>query len=229
MNIRHFINNSDLTLTLLLDDPALPVGVYESRLGPKETARGREKRSSAAYRAWLLGRWAAKAAAVEFWKPAGGDPEIFNGPEGEPLLVWPGRPDFSGCLSISHCPGAALAAVSGRPLGVDLERRDRALGERVRRWAFNGRELTLIDQGAGSRFSPALALWCGREAAAKSWGRALLKHLDKVRVTRADWRSGLLWVDWLAEPRRQSRVALFNRAEHLLALAGSFQQEPGPE
>jgi phosphopantetheinyl transferase (holo-ACP synthase) len=69
------------------------------------------------------------------------------------------------------------------------------------------------------RFPARLALWCAKEAAAKSWGRGLLEHLPRVRVTEADWPAGRLTVAWRGREGGISEVRLARWDDYLVALA----------
>lgn len=214
---------------LLADHPDLDQHRWSGLFSRREKAEGDRKSAPAAFRAWFLGRLAAKAAAGRMRGQRPEQVEITKGPEGRPEL--PG----GGHVSISHTLGAAVAAAGREPLGVDLERPDRRLDARFRRWAFTDRELELAEAAPPPWPGP-LALWCAREAGAKAWGRGLLNHLDRVRVGQADWPAGRLRVDWLGpEPastieetagRRPSAVwvDLIEAGGYLLALAGADRQ-----
>lgn len=207
-------------LALLAEHPALDPDRWRGLFSPCERAEGELKSAPAAFRAWFLGRLAAKAAAGR-WRGRGpGRAEILKGPQGRPELRGGGH------VSISHTGGAAAAAAGPEPLGVDLERRDRPISERLRRWAFSPRELELAE-AAPPLWPGPLALWCAREAGAKAWGRGLLNHLDQVRVAEADWAAGRLRVDWLGPEPAQVQVDLIAAGDYLLALAGSRLQQPG--
>ncbi len=205
------------------DDPAQPDPALAKVLTPAETADWRNKRATPAGRSWLLGRLAAKNAAGRLWGLPPEAVEVRTGPEGRPD-VRPLRPPLAGAglhVSISHTPGAAAGAAGPAPVGVDIERRERPLSERVRAWAFDGAERALIDAAdPGLPWPPALALWCAKEAAAKSWGRGLLNHLSRVRATGADWAAGRLTVAWLdAEAPATAEARLLISGDYLLALA----------
>ena|GEM_PF-2104883 len=205
------------SLALLPDDPALDPDCWSSLFSPPEWAEGRQKSAPAAFRAWFLGRLAAKAAVGRQWGRRPDQVEILKGSRGRPELVGGGH------VSISHTDGAAVAAAGPEPLGLDLERRDRLISERLQRWAFTGSELELAE--AAPPFWPGpLALWCAREAGAKAWGRGLLNHLEQVRVGWADWAAGRLRVDWLGSEPASIWVDLINAGDYLLALAGDGRE-----
>ncbi len=195
-------------LALIPDRPALILADWLDFFSVRELAEGRSKASPTAGRNWFLGRLAAKAAAGRLW---GLDParvEVLHGQDGRPVLFSPDGPLEAGLVSISHTAGAAVGAAGPAPVGVDLERRDRRLTDRLARWAFTGLERELAASAPSRSFPGLLALWCAREAAAKSWGRALLNHLDRVRVVAADWPAGRLTVAWLERVPREPETSL---------------------
>ncbi|MDR1921985.1 MAG: 4'-phosphopantetheinyl transferase superfamily protein [Candidatus Adiutrix sp.] len=216
------VERADIVPAFFRDDPERDENAFQPFLTRAEASEGRGKTAPAAYRAWLSGRMAAKAAAALLWGGPPGDQEIRKNSEGRPDLYRPGltagpeRP--RGWLSISHTRGAAAAVVSRRePVGVDLERADRPVKASMARWAFTGPERRLAEE-----FSDAggyLALWCAREAAAKCWGRALLNHLDSVRAARVDRERGLVVVDWLGPPTARAEAEIMVYDEFMLALA----------
>jgi 4'-phosphopantetheinyl transferase len=218
-------------LAFLPDDPARPDQAFGEWLTPHETEDWRAKAAAPTGRHWLLGRLAAKAAAGSFWNLPPQAVEVRSGPEGRPEArpLGPARPPA--WISISHTRGAALGAAGERPLGVDIERLDRGLGGRVQGWAFSEAEQALLTTaGAASPWPAALALWCAKEAAAKSWGRGLLNHVGRVRVTGADWPEGRLTVAWLeAEAPARAEARLTICGEYLLALAESGADRIGQE
>lgn len=210
-------------LALLFEGPG---GVSQSLLTGREAAEGRPVTSPPARRRWLLGRLAAKAAMARL---TGAGPEqvaVLRGPGGRPQ-AWrlDGRLFEDAWVSISHTVGAAAAVAARIPVGLDLERRDRRLTERVRQWVFSPAELALIQAGP-EPLAPPLALWCAKEAGAKSWGLGLLNHLAEVRVTGADWPAGRLTVCRLGgEERAEARLMIAD--DFLLAVSGrNPDQEP---
>jgi phosphopantetheinyl transferase len=172
------------------------------------------RRSGAGARGWLLGRLAAKAAAGRRLRLSPAEVEIRSESTGRP---WSFPPGF---LSLSPTRGAAAAVAAGRPVGVDLEPWSRPLSDRAWTWSFTPGERRLAE--TGGPFPTRLALWCAKEAAAKSWGRALLDHLPRVRVAEADWPAGRLTVTWRGrggEAGEVSEVRLSRWDAYLVALA----------
>ena len=208
-----------LFLAGLKDDPAWLTAELSDLFSPRELD-GRDRTADAAARSWFLGRLAAKAAAGRRWRLPLDSAEIRPGPEGRPwsFRLEAATPD--GFISLSHTSGAAAAVAAAVPVGLDLELRDRPISDRVWTWVFTPAERSLA-AGETAGFPSRLALWCAKEAAAKSWGRGLLNNLDRVRVTGADWPSGRLTAAWLGPKRAEGRVSLLKWDDYLLALAQS--------
>jgi phosphopantetheinyl transferase len=204
-------------LTFIRDDPALEQSLLAGFLSARETAFIQSRTAPAARRQCLLGRLAAKAAAGRRWNLPWEEIEILPGPSGEPLAIKIDGETRVGHVSISHTSGAAAAAAAGEPVGLDIEPRFRHLGDRAWEWAFKTEERGLAEEGA-DYYPTRLALWCAREAAAKSWGRGLLNHLNQVQVTRADWPAGRLWVTWQGRKARICETSLLLQEEYLVAL-----------
>jgi phosphopantetheinyl transferase len=198
-------------LAAVTDNPAWAEQELAAPLSPRELGA---RRGGAGSRDWLLGRLAAKAAAGRRWRLPLAEAEIGSGPDGRP---WSFQAP-AGFVSLSHTPGAAAAAAAGRPVGVDLELWSRSLSDRAWNWSFTSGERRLAE--TSGPFPARLALWCAKEAAAKSWGRALLEHLPRVRVAGADWPAGRLTVAWHGRGGEVSEVRLSRWDAYLVALAG---------
>ena len=201
-----------LFLAAVKDDPGWTDQDLAALLAPGELEARRE---GAAARGWLLGRLTAKAAAGRLWRLSPAEVAIRSGPEGRPWSFRASTP--AGFLSLSHTRGAAAAVAAARPVGVDLEPWSRPFSDRAWTWSFSPGERRLAESGG---FFPArLALWCAKEAAAKSWGRALLEHLPRVRVAEADWPAGRLTVAWRGLEFSEVRLSRWD--DYLVALARS--------
>jgi len=203
-----------LFMAAVKDDPGWVDQELAALLSPGELENSR---AEAGARGWYLGRLAAKAAAGRRWRLPLAEVEIRSEPTGRPWSFKASAP--AGFISLSHTRGAAAAASSGRPVGVDLEPWSRELSDRVWMWAFTAGERRLAETGGS--FPVRLALWCAKEAAAKSWGLPLLNHLPRVRVTGADWSAGRLTVAWQGLGGEGSEVRLSRWDAYLVALAQS--------
>ncbi|KXS56727.1 MAG: hypothetical protein AMR96_00980 [Candidatus Adiutrix intracellularis] len=204
-------------LTFIRDNPVLEQKFLTSFLSAREITFIQSRTEPAAQRQCLLGRLAAKAAAGRRWNIPWEEIEILPGPSGEPLAIKINTEIRVGYISISHTSGAAIAAAAGEPVGLDVESRFRHLSDQAWKWAFKTEERGLAEEGA-DYYPTRLALWCAREAAAKSWGRGLLNHLNQVQVTQADWPAGYLWITWLGEKTRICETSLLLQEEYLVAL-----------
>ena len=209
----HFLPASgDLFLAAVKDDPAWSDQDLAALLSHRELTG---RRGGAAARAWLLGRLAAKAAAGRRWGASPGEMEIRPGQGGRPWCFLALTP--AGFISLSHTRGAAVAVAASRPVGLDLEPWSRPLSDRAWSWSFTPQE-RLLAEGSGL-FPARLAMWCAKEAAAKSWGLGLLRHLSQVRVAGTDWPGGRLTVTWQGRKKETSEVCLSRWEAYLVALA----------
>ena len=219
--------SSGSALALVSDHPNQSAAGLKRYLTPAETAEGLKKTSPAAHRAWLLGRLAAKAAARRRWGFELSETEVVSAADGRPLLHAGGDGELF--VSISHTSGAAAALAGDWPVGIDLEDAERDFSERMFKWAFSETERALAPGAEDFGWPGPLALWCAKEAAAKSWGRALLNHFDQVRAVGADWAGGLLEVAWLGPgPKRRCPVHLRRNQRFLLALADDGRTANSP-
>jgi phosphopantetheinyl transferase len=200
-----------LFLATVKDDPAWGEGDLAAQLSPGELTG----RRPGAARDWLLGRLAAKAAAGRRWGAPWSEVEIRPEPTGRPWSFRGAAPP--GFISLSHTRGAAAAVAAGRPVGLDLELWSRPMSDRAWTWSCAPGERRLAE--TSRNFPARLALWCAKEAAAKSWGRALLEHLPRVRVTEADWPAGRLTVAWQGREGGASEVRLARWDDYLVAIA----------
>lgn len=205
-------------------------GASESRRGPAEAGafrglsggemeEGRGKTSPSAFRHWLLGRLAAKGAVGALLNLAPESVEILRGAGGAPTVARPepgGEPVY---VSISHTEGAALAAASLRPVGVDLEDRGRKLSDRAWRWSFAEEERRLVEGADVGAYPWRLALWCAKEAAAKSWALPLLNHLSEVRISEVDRQKKIMKVERRGTFQASAQVEIMEAGNFLLALA----------
>lgn len=204
-------------MILLTDGLSGPEGQWTALLSLREQEEGRARTSPSARRNWLLGRLAAKAAAGTMLGLAPDKVEVLRGDEGPPRLSRLNGPAEKLFVSISHTEGGALAAASFKPVGVDLETKDRLFSDRAWTWAFNEEEQSWA--GARSDNGERLAMWCAKEAAAKSWGLPLLNHLAEVRISGADWAARRLRVERLGGGSVSALVELLEAENFLLALA----------
>lgn len=134
-----------------------------AQIGAKSIGRQQE---------WLLGRIAAKKAALEYLGRAADDPRslsILPDGEGRPVLMFASNDvEAAPEISITHKNGVALAAAAGVHIGIDLEhltdlRDPRAFAERI----LSEDELSFAD--AADDFNRAIALfWSLKEASAKA-------------------------------------------------------------
>ncbi|MEK7389955.1 MAG: 4'-phosphopantetheinyl transferase superfamily protein [Elusimicrobiota bacterium] len=171
------------------------------------------------------GRVAAKNALREHfstvcgWSPAERQLEIFNAPDGRPLLRLPaGAPAQAPSFSISHCSHGAAAAVAspGRHVGVDMETiAPRPLS--VLAFVSTDEERTAAESWD---VEAQTKLWTGKEAVLKLFGLGLNADARNVRPQgETAALSGLPGQAWrrLGSPR--VRLAYQRRSDVMLAVA----------
>lgn len=97
--------------------------------------------------------------------------------------------DGSAChrlfCSLSHTEGAAVAALSNFPIGIDIEKKDRSV-DRVLKKTASIEEIRSLDtavfQLKNEVVDPRLLIWVGKEALAKASGLGLRKGLLPFRI-----------------------------------------------
>ncbi|MCB0416609.1 MAG: 4-phosphopantetheinyl transferase family protein [Bdellovibrionaceae bacterium] len=87
--------------------------------------------------------------------------------------------------NVTHTESMAVAAVGDFPIGIDVERLDRPVGNVINRIA-SPEEVRQADQWKieldGKRVPSGIALWCAKEAYSKALGLGLGRTLDKVQL-----------------------------------------------
>jgi acyl transferase domain-containing protein/phosphopantetheinyl transferase len=129
---------------------------------------------------WLMGRIAAKEALREWaWANhrlslASADIELLPDARGRPQAACPQRPELRlPPVSISHSRRWAVAALGepGQVLGLDYQRSEGVSTDLLAAGALTDRERALLkSRPPAAQAQATLALWCAKEAAAKSDG-----------------------------------------------------------
>ena len=140
----------------------------------RRMAPGRRVRMGAAWaaRRLLIARYAGCAPVdVRFARPAGR----------APVLAWPDRELR---FSFSHSYDRALLALSTFPVGVDIERVDRAVDcvRLAARFDANGEAEFLRSLPAAARSEAFARLWTRKEAVLKAAGGGVPSRLRRVSV-----------------------------------------------
>lgn len=145
---------------------------------------------------WLMGRIAAKealrewAAATQGLNLASADLELIPDADGRPRAECPLRPDLRlPALSISHSRRWAVAALGdpAQPLGLDYQRSEGLSADLLAAGALTDRERALLRPREGAALERAtIALWCAKEAAAKSGGLGFSGRPVDWRVSALD-------------------------------------------
>lgn len=146
-----------------------------------------------------LARMLLKQAFSDFFCRDLKEEEILRRKDGKPYY----KPDRRMHFNISHCQGAAAAAVSYVPVGVDVERM-RKVHKRVVRKCCSEREMEYVFAGEGKaqnengilstaetgRF---LRIWTLKESYVKMTGEGLRKPLKEVSFLPEETEENGLW------------------------------------
>lgn len=194
--------------------PSLARGVAPAGLlSPAEQRRMSGLTYEKRRRDWLLGRWTAKQLLQSYAeqrtgvRPASDAITIASAPDGAPCVVVEQPAILQAALgdvhvSISHCRGQALCAISSRadaPIGADIER----IEPRAPGFAddyFTARELTQLGAASpGARDLLVTLIWSAKEAALKALRLGLTVDTRSVSIELGQPHGlGLAWAPLLA-------------------------------
>lgn len=104
-------------------------------------------------------------------------PSFIISEHGKPSLA--GYPDIH--FNLSHCPTAVICAVSGHPVGVDIESVTRKASNSLINYTMNEDEQKMI---ANSREHTFLRLWTMKEALVKLRGTGLHDNIPELLSPR---------------------------------------------
>ncbi|MHB9097256.1 MAG: 4'-phosphopantetheinyl transferase family protein [Syntrophales bacterium] len=161
------------------DDPRL-IEAAPGFLDAEELIRLKRIRVPGARRLFLAGRILVRTALSRYADRPPADWRFVRSRDGKPGIdPLPGPSDLT--FNLAHTAGAAFLAVTrGREVGVDVERRDRAVKARelVRRY-FSPAEKVVLQKLPEGRLGDRFFLyWTLKEAAVKALGRGLALPLD---------------------------------------------------
>lgn len=180
-------NSHHLPITVTREGALIPVSMAVSSLSlsalqvqlsrflhPEERAVSR----GAGQHHYLLGRHAAKLAAVDFTGVAGANIRIHPGVFGQPVLSCPGYGNLQ--VSITHSGGSAMAVVfpEAHPMAIDIELLD---GDRFLPPLTPAEEL-LVASLPYTTEEQTYLLWTAREALSKVLRTGLTTDLELFNV-----------------------------------------------
>lgn len=129
---------------------------------------------------WAACRAGLRLVLAEVCGNAAGDVPISVGAHGKPVL----DPPFAHVqFNLSHCRDVALVALAANPVGIDIERSDRApdlLG--CEETFCHPEEIAALPTGQDDRATLLLEIWTAKESALKALGTGLLLPPDEVLV-----------------------------------------------
>ena len=178
-------------------------------LSDTEQATFRDLRHPHRRREWLCARIAGKEAAQEWWAREGtrmsaSEVTISSLESGAPVITPAGL-----SISLAHTSGLAVAAVAAGPVGIDVERADRAVHALQR-------SLSSAEQGDCERHgrSP-LEVLMAKESAGKALGIGLAGNPRRfsAEFDGSDW-----WIQTEHNSAQPLRVRIRNHGIHLIAI-----------
>ena len=159
-----------------------PARIRDGRvhLTGEEKARATKFRSQADSDHWAACRTGLRLVIAQACGMDPKDVPITLGPNGKPLL---GPPLGHLHFNLSHCSDLALVAVAASPVGIDLERSDRApelLG--CEETFCHPEELTALPQEQEPRATSLLEIWTAKESVLKALGTGFFLPPEEVTI-----------------------------------------------
>ncbi|MFL6164375.1 MAG: 4'-phosphopantetheinyl transferase family protein [Jatrophihabitantaceae bacterium] len=203
-----------MTVWLLrTDHPGALVDSLAGLLDPAERARAEAIDEPVTHTEFVVSHAASRLILGRLLGVPPGSLRWRHGPSGKPALAEPAT-DLQ--VSLSHSDGlAALAVTTGRPVGVDVQRRRSAAGlVRMAERYYPAEEASFVAQAGdpaelGRRFS---TLWTRKEACAKVGGGRLIPALawpSQPLPTAVGWDSANFAGPFLSgDPATEDRVVV---------------------
>jgi 4'-phosphopantetheinyl transferase len=119
--------------------------------------------------------------------------DVCGGPHGRPRVT--DRPAIH--LSLSHTRGFVAAAAAVQPIGVDVERGDRAVSSRVERLLLTPLERVAVSRAANPD-GAVLRMWLRKESLIKLGEATLdtMRQVDLSMLPLTEPRSGVIYSSW---------------------------------
>jgi 4'-phosphopantetheinyl transferase len=165
-------------------------------LGAQEAAYFATLRHEIRQNSYLLGRYAAKLALSElFSEPDLQAIEVVRGVFEQPIVQYARNSGYGVTISHAGPVAVALGYPAGHPMGIDIERLDRARYETIVS-QLSDREMLLVETAGVDRLGVATAFWTAKEALAKVLTTGLMTpfqvyNLGEFRLTDAGTWEGL--------------------------------------
>jgi 4'-phosphopantetheinyl transferase len=181
---RHFKG----VLVLAFDDQVYSVEALAGDvLGRQESAYFSTLRHEGRRKSYLLGRYAAKLVLSELLSEQNFRAiEVVRGVFEQPIVQYVRNTGYGVTISHAGLVAAALGYPTGHPMGIDIERLDRARYETILS-QLTENEIALVETGVADKLEVATGLWTAKEALAKVLTTGLMTpfqiyHLAEFRV-----------------------------------------------
>ena len=187
-------------------------------LGPSEAAYFSTLSSARRQNSYLLGRYAAKLALKDALSESDlRSIEIVRGVFEQPIVQY--RRTGGWGVTISHTDSLAvgLAYPAGHPMGVDVERIDRARQEAILS-QLSPQEIDWIDSSADDRDTVATALWAAKEALSKVLTTGLMSPVRIYNLSEFSQIDSGMW-EGLFENFAQYKVRVWVGSSYALSIA----------
>jgi 4'-phosphopantetheinyl transferase len=166
-------------VTIHLIDPSRVIDVA-GYLTAEEKSRAAGFRFEADSRHWAACRTALRLVLAEACGTAPNEIPITLGANGKPVL---GDPFSHLHFNLSHCRDLALVAMATEPVGIDLERSDRAMDLIGCETTFcHPNELEGLPADQEARAMSLLEIWTAKESVLKALGTGFLLPPEEISI-----------------------------------------------
>jgi 4'-phosphopantetheinyl transferase len=186
------------TLVLAFDDQTYSVAeLAREILGGREGAYFSRLHHEVRRKSYLLGRYAVKLALSELLVEKDLQAiEVVRGVFEQPIVQYNENRGYSVTISHAGSVAVALAYPAGHPMGIDIERLDKARYQTIVS-QLSDQWMTLVEGAGVHRINVASGFWTAKEALAKVLTTGLMApfqvyNLAEFRLTRAGTWEGLL-------------------------------------
>jgi 4'-phosphopantetheinyl transferase len=181
-------------LVLAFDDQACTVAeLAREILGGHEGAYFSTLHHEVRQKSYVLGRYAAKLALSELLVEKDLQAiEVVRGVFEQPIVEYHQNPRYNVTISHAGSVAVALAYPAGYPMGVDIERLDKARYQTIVS-QLSDQEMRLVEAGGVNKLSVATALWTTKEALAKVLTTGLMTPFQVYNLAEFRLTNGGTW------------------------------------
>ena len=182
------------TLVLVFDNQAFPVAeLAREILGGHEWAYFSKLHHGVRQKSYLLGRYAAKLALSELLVEKDLQAiEVVRGVFEQPVVQYNQNRGYSVTISHAGSVAVALAYPAGHPMGIDIERLDKARYQTIVS-QLSDQEMTLVEGAGVDRLKMATGFWTAKEALAKVLTTGMMSPLQVYNLAEFRLTSTGTW------------------------------------